>query len=861
MIPILFSADATAWASFGIGVLSNAISCVVEENRNGAFELELEYPITGAYFDDIQLRRIIVAKPNYTDNPQPFRIYNISKPLNGVITINAQHISYDLSGYVDAPFTAAGIQAALVAMKNSQTIYPTSCPFTFTSDMSGSQTMTVRHPESVRALMGGVEGSLLDIYGGEWHFNGFTCTLNAARGSNRGIVIRYGKNLIDLRQEENNASVYTGVYPYYYDRDTETLVTLTEKVITVSGTFGYTRILPLDLTADFDGAPSEASLRARANSYISTNNIGVPKVNLTIDFVQSSTMQSRVDLCDTVTVQFDDLGVSATAKCIRTKWDVLRGRYIEAELGSARNSLAATIAKTKEIKKEIQDQTSQFQYVAKSIADVVTGNSGGYIVLHDTNNDGEPDEILIMDSADITQAVNVIRMNNSGIAFSSTGYNGTYTTAWNINGGFVADFIASGTLATNNVTILGDTQFSWDAANIEIVNPNDTDQIIRFGKYDGTNYGLGFSHDGGTTWKSGIDFSGMKLNDIDTNARAEIDGDSFDIYDGTSLSLTHIGVGTVYDENDDVVQGAYYRLGTFAKSSQSEVFWHGIYSFSAGRVNHPRGAYCVCIGYRNKADGLCSVAIGKDAQALGRASIAIGEQSICDSGIMRAIAIGAGCNAKAVASTAIGYNSTASGEGAFAAGLHNTAVGDCSFASGYQSETNAAYSVAMGYQCETTEQRSVAFGLMNTTLRQGQLVSGDYADTSSTDLLVIGNGTADDARSNALRLWYTGDLVIAGNYLHGSDRRLKDIVGEVPDLSAIRAVRYKWNNVKPNHDEREHIGYIAQDVEEIEPCLVVTDNKGYKTLDYIGLLCAKVELLERTVATLIERVRELEQAR
>ena len=227
MYPKLFNADATSWASFGIGVLSGAISCDVEENRNGSYELEMTYPVTAPFYDELKLRRLIVAKPNYTDDPQPFRIYDISKPLNGVVTVKAQHISYDLSGFIDAPFEALDLANALTTMVSSNTIYPTSCPFTFSTDKTGSQAMNVKHPQSVRALMGGVEGSLIDTYGGEWHFDGYSCELKANRGEDRGVLIRYGKNLTDLRQEENNASVYTGVYPYYYNADADTLVTLT----------------------------------------------------------------------------------------------------------------------------------------------------------------------------------------------------------------------------------------------------------------------------------------------------------------------------------------------------------------------------------------------------------------------------------------------------------------------------------------------------------------------------------------------------------------------------------------------------------------------------------------------------------
>lgn len=908
MYPKLFNADATSWASFGIGVLSGAISCDVEENRNGSYELEMTYPVTAPFYDELKLRRLIVAKPNYTDDPQPFRIYDISKPLNGVVTVKAQHISYDLSGFIDAPFEETGITAALQRMVNSNTVYPTSCPFTFSTDLTGSQTMKVKHPQSVRALMGGVEGSLIDLYGGEWHFNGYACELKAHRGEDRGVLIRYGKNLTDLRQEENNAAVYTGVYPYYYNADTEILVTLTEKVVSASGTFDYVKILPLDLTGEFEEAPTEAALRSRANSYITTNQIGVPKVNLTISFVESDSFQDRVDLCDTVSVRFDALGVSASAKCIRTKWDVLKERYIEAELGSARNSLAATIAKTTEIAKAIDERSSQFQAIAKSVASKVTGNSGGYIVLHDTDNDGNPDEILILDNEDITQAVNVIRMNNGGIAFSQNGYTGTYTTAWNINGQFVANFIASGELSTQSVKILGDTYFYWDQNNITIVDPSNQNRIIKFGKYDGTNYGLGFSVNGGKTWVAGLNFTGIKfIGSSGGTGKAEMDSDHFSINRADGVSITYLGAGEVVDlVNGELVDanGHYYRLGTYKELHDENnvvIRSHGNHSFSAGRANAPRGVYSIAIGYNNeawlltsicmgysnvsknesaiaigrsnsakadyaitigknnKATDLNGIAVGVDNTVSGWKALAIGTENVssgwnsiaigdkCQAIQNQAIAIGDNCVARAVYSLALGADAVA--EGRFSFALNGSALSHGAFVACRMNEASGMDSVVFGFDCRATG--------------DNQLVTGIYNATDASALFIVGNATSrrlgdgTAVRSNALVLKTNGNLTIAGSLTQNSDKRLKDICGDIPDVSAIRAVAFRWNDKKVNGDSKNHIGYIAQDVEAIAPDLVDVDSSGYKTLDYVGLMVAKIEQLERKVEELTRTVEAL----
>lgn len=888
MYPVLCSPtyDVRYWTTFANGVLSDAISCEVEENRNGEYELEMQYPITGRHYSKIALRWLIIAKPNYTDEPQPFRIYSISKEIDGVVTINAQHVSYDLSGYVASPFTATGIQDALSKLSSSSVVYPSTITrFTFTSDMSGTQTMSVKHPESVRALMGGVEGSLIDLYGGEWHFNGRTCELLSARGENRGVAIRYGKNMTDLTQEENIDAVYTAVFPYYYSEDTETLVTLTNKVVNVSGTFNHTRILPLDLTAEFSEAPTEAQLQTAAENYITNNQIGTPKVNLTVSFATLSELSERVDLCDTVSVYFDALGVSATAKCIRTKWDVLKDRYIEAELGSARNSLASTIANTFEVKKAIKDGTSQLATVASAIAGKVTGNAGGYIVLHDTNGDGEPDELLILNRATIASATRVIRINNAGIAFSKNGYAGPYSTAWNIDGEFVADFIASGSLQTNSVTIFGDANFTWDNANIQMINPSNTDQIIRFGKYDGTHYGLGFSVDGGTTWTSGFSFDGIRLlGNVGTQARVVIDSDSFDIVDENNVGMCHLGAGTVLDTDGASVDGYFYRLGTRMAGSAG----NGAYAVSLGRLNDFSGAYAIVLGYNCKGTGNYSTAIGYLSEATGPNSVAIGTRnsvtaeratcigsrnanaipySVCfghDNSLSctsgnSATCIGNGNTIESANSTAFGDANVLQGNGlaygnlntittfAYAFGDENEVSGRYSFVYGMDSVVSGMYVYTLGRQLKVQNNYICVIGKFNT----GSQTSTGYA-------LIVGGGTSDTNRADPLILTNGGNMTITGSLTQNSDSRLKTIIGEAPDLSGIRAVRYKWNEKKFEHDNDEHIGYIAQEVEKAAPYLVHEDGSGYKTIDYIGLLCAKVEQLEKTVAGLTKRIAELE---
>ena len=323
--------------TFGLGVLSDTIRCEVTEERNGEYELEMEYPMTGWLYEYIANRCIIVAKANETDDPQPFRIYRISRPINGVVAINARHISYDLTGVPVGSFTAASASGAVAGLENNAAIPQ---PFGISTDITSNNSFTVDMPSSIRSWFGGKEGSLIDTYGGEWHFDKYNCELLASRGQDRGAVIKYGVNMVDFEQEENLSNMWTGVLPYW--TDSQTGETISGNILYADGSFDFQKILSVDLTEKFpNGAPSIEQLTAEGRSYIKANNIGVPEVNITVEWVPT---MADVELCDTVTVIFEKMGIKATAKCVKAVYDVLKERYIELEIGSVKPTIADNIA-------------------------------------------------------------------------------------------------------------------------------------------------------------------------------------------------------------------------------------------------------------------------------------------------------------------------------------------------------------------------------------------------------------------------------------------------------------------------------------------------------------------------------------
>lgn len=337
--PRLYPPTAAAWDNNGLGALSDCISCVVEETLNGPFELEMQYRLNGLHYADITLRSIIMAKPNPTSRPQPFRVYKISRPINGVVTINAQHLSYDLSGIVIEPFNAPSLASALEGMKTNAV---TENPFEYETDKTVISDFVVSYPSSARSLVAGQRGSLLDTYGGELELDRYQVKLLAHRGKDNGVTIRYGKNMTDVNQEEDGSGVYTGVYPYWYSEE-EGSADLGSSYVPVDGEFDFTRILLLDLTEEFENKPTAEELTQKAQEYISNHDPGVPTISTTVSWYQSKDFVENVNLGDVVGVYFSRLGISAKAKIVKTRYNALQNLYESVDIGSVRSSIAGTI--------------------------------------------------------------------------------------------------------------------------------------------------------------------------------------------------------------------------------------------------------------------------------------------------------------------------------------------------------------------------------------------------------------------------------------------------------------------------------------------------------------------------------------
>lgn len=435
MIPILFDANATEFNTNGIGRL-NCISCTVREELNGLYELDMEYPATGPRFNDLVVSNIILAKPYDGAEPEPFRIYAVSKEMHGRVTVSARHISYQLNWIPVTPFNYSSLADCLAKLK-SNSVY--SNPFTFWTDKTVTSGGAFTEPLPCRSMLGGVQGSVLQRYGGDYEWNGYTVKLWQRRGEDNGVRIAYGKNLINATQETNIENTYTGIAPYYINSDTEEVTMLPERYILASTAqnFPFLRIQAVDFSSDFEEIPTAAQLRERAQQYIVENNIGHPSVNVDVSFValwQTNEYANiapleRVTLGDTVTVYFEKLGINEQARVVAYEYNSLQERYNNITIGDLKSSLAKTFVEQGHIIEETQ--ASITDEVRKGTSWLTRGD--GYVVAV-KNADGSWKELLFLDTPSIQTARKVLRINENGIGFSDNGVNGNYAQSWTLDG-------------------------------------------------------------------------------------------------------------------------------------------------------------------------------------------------------------------------------------------------------------------------------------------------------------------------------------------------------------------------------------------------------------------------------------------
>lgn len=397
MIPILYESNETAFTNNGLGRLRDCISCVVTEERNGIYECDFAYPVGGINYDLIKIGRIIcvshdaslIAKPRrssgtLTDEAediltdengialtasrtifgtdydvQPFDIVSFTRPIDGIVTFHCVHVSYRQS-YMTV--TGSNINSLANALSLLSSAEPTN-PFTYQTDIVSNNYLASADgiPKSVRSMLGGIEGSILDAYGGEYEWDRFNVILHSARGTFRDFSIRYGVNMLDYNEELDSSGTYMSCVPYWTDGTT--IIVGDRQISNGSTITGRGECVPLDVSEKFENQPTKAEVEAMGRSVMNASNPMIPAQTISVEFVRLQDMgfewlEKLYDcrLCDTIKVVFPFYDTVGQFKIVKTEWDVLSDRYESMELGDLSITLSEALGISSE-SNHISDMT------------------------------------------------------------------------------------------------------------------------------------------------------------------------------------------------------------------------------------------------------------------------------------------------------------------------------------------------------------------------------------------------------------------------------------------------------------------------------------------------------------------------
>lgn len=553
MTPILYEASETAFTSNGVCRLPDCGICQVTEERNGVFECMFTYPISGTHYNEIREGRIIFCTHDESGRAQPFDIYAHSEPIDGVVTFYAHHISYRLGRIILQPVEATSCAGALNLIP-SHTY--NACPFTFWTDKTTAGNFTTHAPKPVKEALGGSQGSILDVYGkGEYEWDRFAVKLHLNRGQTTNVTIRYGVNLTGFNRDLNYTNAYNACVPYWLDAQTNQMVT--PGVVYAPGyDASSAEPVTMDLSTEFDSAPTPQQLIDKASARMQSNQSWLPSDNITVSFVPLWQTEEyaavaplqRVRLCDKVNVVYGPSGVLIQGvQVIRTVYDVLLDRYDSMELGTARATFEALLKA--DITEAVFENVPTKSFLEEAIdyaTELITGNTGGHVVLHTDATTGEPYELLILSDPDISQATHVWRWNSGGLGHSSHGYAGPYDdVAITMDGKISANAITTGVLnaALIKAGVLSDAAGlnTWDLTS-GALNMTTGSINIGNGNFVVNNNGALTAHGATITGNiASMDVSGStKVGMSDGEIRFTVNGQRSSISGGSSGSASEL---------------------------------------------------------------------------------------------------------------------------------------------------------------------------------------------------------------------------------------------------------------------------------------------------------------------------------
>ena len=451
----IYLSNETSFDNNGLGFLTDCISAKVEESLNGDYTLNITYALNGKLSEYLVENNIIKCNVG-NNNYQLFRIARITKDFDE-IEVYALHISYDLLLNILVDTYPQNLTCqAFGNWLLEHTQYEND--FTFVSDINNSASARYVRRNPIEAIMGDLENSMINLFGGEVERDNFTFKLLQSRGSNNHVKLMLGKNITEIKTKVDITSLYTRIMPVGFDG-----LVLPEKFIDSPLLYNYPtpRIIKVNFSdIKYDPESEEegvytniqdayTALRAAANDLFDKG-IDKPIITIDVDWLElSKTEQYKnqyqslesVRLGDTITASLLDFDY--TTKVVKTIYNVLTDTIDSFEIGTLSKSIANTINNNQLEIEKIQPDSILDE--AKTNATKLINNAlGGYIYL-----DYENGNLYIMDTDNPSTAQKVWRWNLNGLGYSSTGINGTYGIAMTMDGAIVADFITTGSLNTS----------------------------------------------------------------------------------------------------------------------------------------------------------------------------------------------------------------------------------------------------------------------------------------------------------------------------------------------------------------------------------------------------------------------------
>ena len=797
MIPIIYEKDETQFTSNGLGRLRDCISCIVTEERNGIYECDFEYPISGANYDLIQCGRIIAVTHDETDDIQPFDIVSFSRPINGVVTFHAVHISYRQSKLTASGTNVSSLADALALLATAKP----SNPFSYWTNKSSDALFSAADgvPRSVKQMLGGTEGSILDCYGGEYEWDKWTVRLWSSRGRARDFTIRYGVNLMNYDEEVDYSNTYTACVPFWVGSgENNNNIVVTGNMVS-SGIVPYDgreACVPLDLTDKFETQPTAAQLEALASSIMSDEKVFIPAQTIKVEFVRlqdspdyenyASLMECR--LCDSVNVMFPDYDVSGNFKIVKTIYNVLKERFDEMELGTLSVTLS-TALDTSGTSPSVSDVT-----IIKAAAEAQnSANIANGILISMDEAARAANTTLEGIYADAEASKNLLSDMEDAAAAAQTTLTGIY-----------ADAETAKTQAASALTSAQSAQASADSALVSLANVEDVVGVLEWITAHGTMTANGsaaldpskvyFVRDNNGDYHVGSYYYSIvaepKAEDRTSYYTLSVD-ESVQNYvamhlvvdaeglwlipdSGGNKVLIATGAGTSYTTAGTYIIGKVNGVDTvFAKFTTDGITMNATTSVQIAHLGYGEGtaqsgtsnAPYYTLGERSLQYTNYS---SSSTYSVGSLVKYNNKYYVCKTAITTAEAWNSAHWQPVIGnySVAENYFTVASGASSHAEGgnyggpSYPKAVGYASHAEGGATVAGGSYSHAEGAGTKALGSSSHAGGAETIAGYDNQTAIGKYNNNKSTSLFEIGNGTAYNARSNAFEVDSSGNVNI-----------------------------------------------------------------------------------------------------